>query len=283
MAEPSTPTPRLSGDDILGELVRNMEQGQFKVGRSVLVPYLYRVYLHADDFEDLRGIIGYLSAEAKRELAEQLAALNRPRRPGLLRRFASVQQPATEYKTLAPDFQVEFHPDWESKLQRGEIEIYSELGQAQGAEFGVGSATRRISRAVTLPDSPAATVSSPPSPIFARLTYSDDQGAHTFDVTKDTVVIGRGGKSYWVDVQLATLPDVSREHCRLRRDSATGQFFLKDVSQFGTTVNGQAVPSSLAIVDAREQDNNIEVPLPPRARIGLADVLILDFEVLSTS
>ena len=70
------------------------------------------------------------------------------------------------------------------------------------------------------------------------------------------------------------MPDVSREHCRIRRDAATGRFFLKDVSQFGTTLDGVRVPSSLS----EERDTNIEVELPSRATISLADVFTLEFE-----
>ena len=39
---------------------------------------------------------------------------------------------------------VEIHPDLDGKLQPGEIEVYSELGAPQKAEYGAGSLTRRI-------------------------------------------------------------------------------------------------------------------------------------------
>ena len=45
-------------------------------------------------------------------------------------------------------------------------------------------------------------------------------------------MVGRGGRDYWTDIKLETLPDVSREHFRLRRDPASGQFFLKDLSRW---------------------------------------------------
>ena len=37
-----------------------------------------------------------------------------------------------------------------------------------------------------------------------------------YDVLKDSVTIGRGGVAYPVDVRIASSPDVSREHARLR-------------------------------------------------------------------
>jgi pSer/pThr/pTyr-binding forkhead associated (FHA) protein len=80
-------------------------------------------------------------------------------------------------------------------------------------------------------------------------------------------------------VRVDAAPDVSREHVRLRRDTTTGQFFLKDLSRYGTTVNGQRVTSSIETSDGGKRDINLEVPLPAVARIGLADMVFLDFRV----
>ena len=70
---------------------------------------------------------------------------------------------------------------------------------------------------------------------------------------------------------------MSREHFRLRRDAETGQFFLKDLSRLGTTINGEAAPSSIDFSDGEKRDRNVEVPVPAQARIGLAGVLFLEF------
>ena len=73
--------------------------------------------------------------------------------------------------------------------------------------------------------------------------------------------------------------DVSREHCRIRRDSKTGTFFIKDLSQFGTTVNGAAIPNSVERIEGGDKvDRNREAPLPSPAKITLSDVLTLEFE-----
>lgn len=105
---------------------------------------------------------------------------------------------------------------------------------------------------------------------FGRLTYSDNQGAHRFDIVTDQITVGRGGKAFPVDIKLATSDDVSREHARIRRDPATGQFYLIDLSTLGTTLNGRHVP--------RGKDNGAETALPAKARIGLADTVFIDFE-----
>ena len=83
-------------------------------------------------------------------------------------------------------------------------------------------------------------------------------------------------------MKFETYPDVSREHFRLRRDAATGQFFIKDLSRLGTTVNGDKVPSSIEFVEGERRDKEIEAPVPSKARIGLAGVLFLDFQANDT-
>ena len=60
-------------------------------------------------------------------------------------------------------------------------------------------------------------------------------------------------------------------------DPATGQFFVKDLSRLGTTVNGEKVPSSIEFAEGQKRDRNVEAPVPKQARIGLAGVVFLEF------
>ncbi len=113
---------------------------------------------------------------------------------------------------------------------------------------------------------------------YATIEYEDRNGRQVYRMTKDQIVIGRGGRDYWTDLTLDTLPDVSREHIRLRRDPASRKFFLKDLSRLGTTIDGQKVPSSVDFAGGEKRDQNVEVELPARARIGLAEVVFLNFQ-----
>jgi hypothetical protein len=119
------------------------------------------------------------------------------------------------------------------------------------------------------------------SKAYAVIEYEDNRGRQNYRMTKDQIVVGRGGRDYWTDVKLDTLPDVSREHFRLRRDPATGKFYLKDLSRLGTTINGEAAPSSVEFVDGARRDRDVEAAVPDAARIGLAGVLFLDFRSLA--
>ena len=93
---------------------------------------------------------------------------------------------------------------------------------------------------------------------------------------KDSVSIGRGGSSAWVDVQIVASSKVSREHLRLRVDSS-GRFFIQDVSLWGTSVDGVPIPSAVKSAEGVAQPGP-EQALPARARIGLADAVVIEFE-----
>ncbi len=112
---------------------------------------------------------------------------------------------------------------------------------------------------------------------FATITYEDQSGQHTYDITTDAVTIGRGGSSRPVDVKIVSSVDVSREHARIRRDPTTGQCFLTDLSTLGTTLNNRHVPRGYDDVDGVRRETGVETPLPDRARIGLAETVFLEF------
>jgi len=291
MAEPISER-QITGDDIISELIRNIEAGAFKVRYTTLVPCVFNVYLHHDDYEQIRPVAEFVRTEAKQALSDHLAALNKASGPAAIVKWFGVGgDRQMEYKILEEDWTVEFHPDDEERLRRGDIEIYSELGSTQRAEFGAGAMTTFITRrpVESAPAPVAGSGSTAPASSTARterqvlgyLRYSDDEGGKTFPITRDQTVIGRGGKAFWVDLKLEGPADISREHCRIRRDPATRQFFIKDLSQYGTTVNGEPIPSSLERSASGEKvDRNVEVPLPSAARIGLAEVCFIEFEAV---
>jgi pSer/pThr/pTyr-binding forkhead associated (FHA) protein len=295
---------RLQGDDLIGEVLRNMEEGLFRIRQKTLVPAIYRIYLSLDDYEPFRDVVPFIAGEIRTALDERLASWNAsPRKiaAGLLKKFGAGEAIApNQFVRVADSWIVEIYPDLDGKLQPGEIEVHSELGSPQKADYGGGSLTRRIN--VKKPEPPAeaeaepepepaaapttrtpATPLTPPASeiqaeshtseqtkglVLAYLRFADQHGQQSFEVTKNQVVIGRGGRSYWVDLRLDTLPDVSREHCRIRRDNETGRFTIEDVSQFGTAVNGKPV------------GRNASAELPRRATISLAGVIDLQWEAV---
>jgi hypothetical protein len=291
----------MNGDDLVTEVLRNMEEGQFRIRGKTVVPSIYRIYVNNRDFEPFRHVVPFIAGEIRAALDHRLAQWNaaKPSAAALLRRVARRPEPETEapFTRLADAWTVEIYPDLDGQLSPGEIEVHSELGAPARIDHGVGALTRRIfpKGAEPAPSEPTAagptpesfeapetdatvrTSALPPDPepaeidrtaarAFAYIRYADQHGPQTFEMTKSQMVIGRGGRSYWVDLRLETLPDVSREHCRIRRDSETGRFTIEDVSQFGTAVNGKPV------------GQNAVAELPRRATISLAGVIDLQWE-----
>jgi hypothetical protein len=276
---------QITGDDIISELIRNADAGWFKVRYTVLVPCIFNVYLHPRDYDLIQPIADLIREEGVRALKEHLSGLNKPRNPRPFgKRFGSAGEPRPEYKILEKQWVVQFHGDQEERLRPGEIEIYSELGNARPKDFGAGAMTTFITRhnagdSVTVSgNSDGAQPQVPARAVLARVRYRDSGIDKTFVMTSEEIVIGRGGKAVWVDLKLEGPADVSREHCRIRRDPKTWTFFIRDLSQFGTTVNGAPIPSVERVEDGEKVDRNREVLLPSPARITLADVCTLEFE-----
>ena len=251
---------------------------------STLAPSRYVVYLHPDEFARIEPIVPLLHEQTTRALAEALQRLNhRPIHRKYWERFAGSAPPV---ENAAAEWQIEFLPDADGELAPGDILVHSELTLPAGDEEpGAGQRTRRITtvrsgekttrRHETV--SRAATAS---KTVYARLTYQDNTGPHTVEVVRDSITIGRGGVAYRADVKIDASVDVSREHARIRRDPATGRFFLIDLSTLGTTVNGERVPRGYDEVEGSKRENGTEVPLPDGARIGLADMVFLQFAVV---
>lgn len=285
MSTPAVRRPATARDIIL-EVVRNMREGLEPLHYTALPPAIYHVYLHPEDFERLRGIFPRMQEETLQALNAELAKMNRA---SLGNRLKLARQ--TGPKVVAPDggWRIEFFENTDDDVEAGDIVIYSELAMPAKPEFGAGSMTKRISTRRLSGELTAVHKYEPELPAtkemeaYATLEYDDQTGHQTYRMAKNQIVIGRGGRDYWTDVKLATLPDVSREHVRLRRDADSGEFFIKDLSSLGTSVNGEPIPSSVEYVDGEKRDKNVEVKLPATARIGLAGVVFLNFQAAASN
>jgi hypothetical protein len=258
---------KLSGHIIIGELIRNMELGRFDMNYSVLLPCVFTVYLNPQDHATLSSVFNLVLDDARRALRDRVAEMNTaPKILGVPRKGKA----AKEHKIACQDWYIEFLPDGEVPV--GDIEIHSELNET--AEPGYrGTKTTLIGRQPTAaPRADHATTQRVASTrrvdtIYADVKYQDDSGPQTYAVTQNRVRIGRGGEDQPMDLALYTNDEVSREHAGIRRDPATGAFFVTDMSTNGTTLNGKKL------------QKGVEQPLPERAEIGLGGVLKLEFEV----
>lgn len=265
---------RVSGNVVIGELLRNMELGRFDMAYSVLLPCVFTVYLNPEDHATLSGVFDLVTEDARRALRARVAELNaKPTLLGLPRRGKTVK----EHKIACRDWDIEFLPD--SEVPLGDVEIHSELNETIQPGFR-GTKTTLINR------EPTATARRPgekttgqmptgyqPEPgraadvVYAEVRYQDDSGPQVYLIVQNRVRVGRGGNDQPMDLALYTNDEVSREHLVIRRDPTTGAFFISDSSTNGTWVNGKRLRKST------------EEPLPERAEITVGEILTLQFEV----
>src|SRR6478672_2313773 len=224
---------------------------------TTLPPAIFYVYLHPQDFDRIEGIVPRLAAELQQALTDEVRKINqgREKSAGVLSRLiARAEAPPIDVPSAG--WEVYIAADRNGTLQPGQLGIDSMLPLPPPLEFG-GPATTRIVKAVVSDagrssttievaqgPGPAAPAPEPDLRERATLVYDDERGHHRFSMCKDTLSVGRGGSSVWVDIQLFAPPKVSREHFRLRRDTA-GRFFIQDASSWGTSVDGVPIPRAV--------------------------------------
>lgn len=273
------------------ELMMNMYQLPF----TTLPPTIFHVYLNPADYDRIEGIVPRIVSELQKALTEEVKKINggRTRSGGMLARLIE-QEEASPIEVPPAGWEVYIHADRNDGLKPGDLGIESLLPLPAPLEFG-GPPTTRIVRSVVTGSGRSSTtieVAQSPAPAAsgsrlpasetdqstaerASLKYEDDKGSHVFSMRKDTLSVGRGGSSVWVDVQVVTSAKVSREHFRLRRDGDA--FFIQDLSTWGTSVDGKPVAPAVTGPDGTLRPG-AEQLLPRSARIQMADALVVNFE-----
>jgi pSer/pThr/pTyr-binding forkhead associated (FHA) protein len=298
MAAVKAPSGRRIWKAVRDELMLNL----YPLPYSTLAPAVYHVYLHPEDFESIEPVASRIVAQIQRALADEVQKLNR----GLERSNRRVLTRLLDRETLPPletpaaGWEIHITADRNGELERGQLGIVSTLAMPASVEYG-GTPTTRIVKSVVghgrrtatttdvpQPAGPSKPTSATSAPVQragessdrARLIYEDEQGPHVFVMRKESLSVGRGGSSAWVDVQIVGSSKVSREHFRLRCDPA-GRFYIQDVSLWGTSVDGTPIPPAVKTPDG-VSGPGAEFPLPSKARIRLADVLEIDFESVAS-
>jgi hypothetical protein len=278
-SQPSADAPRRAARDVIEAVLENMRRNLEPLKYSTLVPNRYVVYLHPQEFGRLEGILPVLQQQTVRALGEELAKLNRKPLAGYLKRFLGEPAPV---ENPGGSWQVEVLADPDGDLAEGDILVQSDLALPYRDEPGSGGRTRRITTVFngsrTTRREERLDTETGASTVHARLRWEDGSGPRTFEITRDVVSIGRGGVACPVDVRIDASVDVSREHLRIRRDAVSGRFSVVDVSTLGSTLDGRPLPKGFDLADGEKRENGVETPLGARARIGLADVVYLEFE-----
>jgi hypothetical protein len=272
---------KISGRIIIEQLIRNMELGQFEMGYSTLVPCIFSLYLHPDDYTRLTGVFDLIRDDAKKALASRLTELNAKPLAARTLGFGPLRavKDRKPYKIACKDWSFEFFPDSEGVVPLGDVEIHSELNETPQPGYhgtkttllerepSVGAITGRTGvRADTRQSGDPGPEGRPGDRVYAEIRYEDDSGPQLYLMTQDEISVGRGGDGAQVSLALYTNDEVSREHLRLRRDVTGKRFVILDKSMNGTWLNGKRLP------------RGVEETLPPKAQIGVAEVITLQFE-----
>jgi hypothetical protein len=258
---------------------------------SYVVRSVFLVYLSGREMKRLAPVLELTKTQAIRALNEALGNLNKKklRIPGL----APNQK---RYEMIGDGWVVEFHENTDDDADENPLIIQSEFAPREALDRDkddrIGTETVRITkRAVSgLTTTTTETVRSASmlnrtvnNVVYATFEYQDERGSQAYEMTKDRIKIGRGAADTWVDLRLHAKQDISREHVQIRLDTETGKFFIKDLSTYGTSVDGKKLTPSMDRSNGAENDLNIEAPLPPKAKISLAGVLTLQFRAAKRS
>jgi len=282
-------TPPPTGDRIATEVEREMQLRLYRLRNVVLAPSEYHVYLHPDDFRHIELIVPRIVLDIQACLNALVERLNNV--PAWSRVLGMPAGPPIEVP--AGGWAIHIKPSMNGEVGQGEIGIHSRLSVPMQTTYGSGAGTvkvaqtivsgtdRRTSFSEEAQQAQAAASAAAPgtgtaqrtAPDGPRLIYTDDSGAHVYGITKDLTKIGRGGEAHWVDLTLVTGTKVSREHCQIRRDDS-GAYVIRDVSSWGTQVNGKPIPRFV------EGDPSTEHPLGDSASIDLAGSVRIDFRTV---
>jgi hypothetical protein len=236
---------------------------------TTIVPSHYDVYLHQSDYDRLSGIFPKIQEQARQALDEEIARLSRKGRSLL----NGLKNASSRFEAAEGCSYIKFHKDEDEELKPGEILVDSRLTLPPEREYGVGAKTQRTvtvrsrgeNRKLQTIQEPAAVE----RPAVAKITYVDKEGRRQeYRMSSAEIAIGRGGRAEYCDLALDGPMDISRQHFYLRHDEATRNFFIQDVSKFGTSVNGKRIAPKEWVL------------LPPKARITMADKVEIDFEAL---
>ena len=297
---------KLSGRVVIDTILTNMRQQVEELRYSKIVPAAYDVYLHADDQQRFEPLAHEIAAEAVRALQEGLDAMNRPSRLDRARdligrsrlpfkkvgpwvvRIARDPEGAVPRGRALVISQIALSGDETFEGQRtrrlatlsepidrrdtsgsAPVDLRPPLATQSAEPNGSSGAAGQPMPVVLAEASEAgseATAEITNAPALAQLSWEDEAGRHRYAMTQLEVTIGRAAQGSTADVRLATLPDVSRLHLRIRYQPEGRSFSIVDLSSLGTTVNGEPLTRD----EAR--------PLPTPAEIGLAGAITLRFE-----
>jgi hypothetical protein len=261
---------KATAKDIILAILDNMKESCEPLLYKILVPSHYDVYLHRDDYGRLSPIFSRIRDESVQALDQKLAELNKKG----LSILPGLKSAKTPYEAAEKDWFVKFRVDENDELAPGDILVDSRLALPAPVEFGVGTKTQRSetirsggeTRRLGMRREPGKDAD---SAALAKLSYKDKEGQdREYLMTSAEISVGRGGRNEFCDLEIDGPADISRQHFYLRQDPQSREFFIQDVSKFGTSVDGTKLAPKEWI------------RLSSKTTIVLADRMTIEFQQL---
>src|SRR5579871_2057916 len=191
MAQSDSKRPqRISGQTIINELIRNMELGRLEMGYTILLPCIFSVYVHPDDYARVAGVQDIIREDAGRVLSARMAEWNK--KGSRFRRDAARKV----YRIAQSDWWIEFFADNENSVPPGDVEIHSELNEAPQPGYR-GAKTTLLDREPSITSARVVrdrqSTRRLPDRILAEIKYQDDSGPQIYRMTREEISVGRGG------------------------------------------------------------------------------------------
>src|SRR3954470_19979428 len=190
-----------SGRDIWQAVRTQLAENMYTLPFSRVVPTVYHVYLHPDDFETIEGLVARIASDIEKAVVQEITRMNAAsaRRGGLR---GMLRRPADEPAIETPEtVEIVIQPDADGELPRGALGIVSKLLLPAASEF-TGPPTVRTVKTIVAEGRRTATAVETAASRRATLTYRDEVGDQRVPILKDMVKIGRGGSGAWADVQV---------------------------------------------------------------------------------
>lgn len=301
---------KLTAEGVIKAIVKQMEEDGQEFPDYIRAPAVYYVYLHKDDFQELKPYEEEIVEQARQKLDERIVELEEEaaraqRGKGLSGKLGeklnlliglSESDPARRKKTYRKP-----QHDWSIALLRldgrmikpGAVTVHTQAQAAPRVKPDTGNLTQvhhgsrdtELKTAMkdylaepqaaeaTAPKSPPQVISSTPDRIYAVIRFGDGRTSHTHEMRKPSFVIRCGDQADNADLYVRTLPELFSGELRLRYNEGDGEFYFQSSGQSGIKISGQPIPAGAA----QPSGWQAEIKLSPRARINLAGVAVLDF------
>jgi hypothetical protein len=300
---------------IISSVVTEMIESAQDLGEIVIIPNTYDVYIHTEDFKDLRHFLNVLREEIIKQLDREVQKRSKSN-SAEVNKFVSVLNKllgfsafasGKEYQRVQEHWDINFQEcngkirieDKVFELRKGEvctIRSFSSLdGQNLDSQFGtlvtVYQNDDSVKKSLIKPDEVSDLKTNRMSVVsgstntsyFALLKYKhkDIDEFQTYYMVKDRIIVGRQTDDEQVDLSLVNVSErVSPKHLEISIDRGSGKFFLKNMGIFGTTVNGVKIPDSRSKADVGAEGMNNKFEVPDKCRISLAGgEVIIDFSI----